>query len=804
MTVPPAAYIPDAPILPREGWTATASQQSTSHPAEAALDSNAFSYWEGQTGSATPASITIDMRAPQVVSGLIYEPPQTPSPVGVIGQYEVSVSSDDVNFTTVATGTWANTTATKKIGIDAVDTRFVRLTAVSTAAGSGSEVAAAELYLQGTPNVAAALPASKAAVSTAQVSTNPAVVGEWGPTIGFPLVPVAAALLPNNEMLVWSADQALAYGASNPDDWTQTAILNLTTGAVSEDTVTNTDHNMFCPGIAILPNGDIMVTGGLGDQQTSIYDPKTNLWSAGPQMNIGRGYQGMTLLSNGQAFTLGGSWSGGLGTPPDGKLAEEWSPTGSWRELTNVPATPMYTADAQGVYRADNEGWFIATSGGKVLQAGPSKQMNWITYDRSGIDHPGRYPGHQRGRHERQRRLLRHQQGDHHGRLAQLPELQRHQPGIPDPDQPANQTPHGHPGGLDELRPRLCQQRGAAQRPGRDHGRADLCGAVQRRDLDSERGTVGSEHRHLHRHGPPGRAPQLSLRGASAARWPSVLRGGWPLRHLLDQPSGWADLHSAVPVQRQRYPSHPTDHHLRSDICGYRPDHHGHHRWTGVTVLHGSLWGGRPTRWTMTSGGCRCRSCPRAAIPTSWPSLPTPASPYPVPTCCLLWTPAEPRASPPPSPSPPFATQPPADSYGQAVFGDGPAAYWPLNEAGGATAADLSGNGDTANYLGGGFTYGVPSPVEGTGGRGVTLNGSTSQIVASQPITNPTAYSEEMWFKTTTTTGGPSWDLGARPAARRRPAETDWCTWRTMASSTSPSTPATYHDHPFSSVIQRR
>ena len=70
---------------------------------------------------------------------------------------------------------------------------------------------------------------------------------------------------------------------------------------------------MFCPGVAILPNGDIMVTGGLSDQQTSIYDPATNSWTAGPQMNIGRGYQGMTLLSNGQAFTLGGSWSGALG-----------------------------------------------------------------------------------------------------------------------------------------------------------------------------------------------------------------------------------------------------------------------------------------------------------------------------------------------------------------------------------------------------------------------------------------------------------------------------------------------------------
>ena len=56
---------------------------------------------------------------------------------------------------------------------------------------------------------------------------------------------------------------------------------------------------------------------------------------------------------------LGGSWSGALG----GKLGEVWSPTASWRELPSVPADPIYTADAEGVYRADNHGWFIATLG---------------------------------------------------------------------------------------------------------------------------------------------------------------------------------------------------------------------------------------------------------------------------------------------------------------------------------------------------------------------------------------------------------------------------------------------------------
>ena len=107
------------------------------------------------------------------------------------------------------------------------------------------------------------------------------MVGQWGPTIGFPIVPVAAALLPNNLLLVWSADQALAYGGSD-SAFTQTAILNLNTGAVSEDTVSNTGHNMFCPGVAILPDGEIMVTGGLSNQQTSIYNPATNSWRPDP------------------------------------------------------------------------------------------------------------------------------------------------------------------------------------------------------------------------------------------------------------------------------------------------------------------------------------------------------------------------------------------------------------------------------------------------------------------------------------------------------------------------------------------
>ena len=141
-----------------EGWTASGSDQSAGHPAEAVLDSNAFTYWDArvllvQTGPSRSRSPST-CGAPQVVSGLIYEPRQGAAPAGAIGRFEVSVSADGVHFETVATGTWANTTAIKQIGIAPVTTRFVRLTALSTASGSGSDIAAAEIYLRGTPHVA--------------------------------------------------------------------------------------------------------------------------------------------------------------------------------------------------------------------------------------------------------------------------------------------------------------------------------------------------------------------------------------------------------------------------------------------------------------------------------------------------------------------------------------------------------------------------------------------------------------------------------------------------------------------------
>jgi trimeric autotransporter adhesin len=94
-------------------------------------------------------------------------------------------------------------------------------------------------------------------------------------------------------------------------------------------------------------------------------------------------------------------------------------------------------------------------------------------------------------------------------------------------------------------------------------------------------------------------------------------------------------------------------------------------------------------------------------------------------------------------------------AYVSAVLNTGPSPYWSLGDASGAaTASDLAGGGNPGNYSASGITYGVASPVEGSGGRGVTLDGVSGHVVSSRAAQSPAVYSEALWFNTTTTRGG--------------------------------------------------
>jgi hypothetical protein len=101
------------------------------------------------------------------------------------------------------------------------------------------------------------------------------------------------------QVLTWSADQTLSFQVGRTGQ-TQTATFNPTTGAITTFTVTNTKHDMFCPGIATTGSGDIVVTGGDTAEKSTVYMQAKGTWVATVDMNVPRGYQGSTALANGQ------------------------------------------------------------------------------------------------------------------------------------------------------------------------------------------------------------------------------------------------------------------------------------------------------------------------------------------------------------------------------------------------------------------------------------------------------------------------------------------------------------------------
>jgi len=355
-----AAEVNGNPIS-QSGWTCVVDSSQPGNPCQFAFDGNPDTFWHTEwtpVEAPLPHTITIDLHAVYNVDGLTYLPRQDGLSNGNIGQHQIFTSVDGVNFELVAYGTFYDDSTTKSSNWETLPAQYVQIHAITEAGNRGPWTSAAEINIY----------------EASSYSPPPLGLGKWGPTINFPLVPVAASLQTGSwSVLTWSSYSDTTF-TGGPGGQTLTATWNTITKVVSELLVTNTDHDMFCPGLSLDFNGRSVITGGNNAQRTSIYDPKSNVWISGPNMNIPRGYQAQTTLSTGQIFVIGGSWSGGQG----GKNGEMYDPiTNTWTLLPGCPVAPMLTDDAAGVYRADNHGWLFGWEHGCIFQAGPSAAMNW-------------------------------------------------------------------------------------------------------------------------------------------------------------------------------------------------------------------------------------------------------------------------------------------------------------------------------------------------------------------------------------------------------------------------------------------
>ena len=353
--------------IDRAGWTVIADSSQAGNAATNILDGATNTFWHSEYKpdlKPLPHSITIDMKQIFQVNSLTYLPRQDGSRNGNIGRHTIQLSTDGQNFgPPVAIGTYLDDSVLKTTIFSTAAARYVKLTALTEAGGRGPWTTAAEINV----------------FSSTNPTPPPAGVGQWSPTIDIPLVPVSAGLQHDTgKLLLWSSYAPNTFGKGG---LTQTATYDPTSGVVSQRTVTNTGHDMFCEGLSADFVGRFIITGGSNAPKTSIYRPSADAFDVAADMKTPRGYQAQTTLSDGRIFTIGGSWSGGVGNK-NGEVYDTNANT--WTSLPGCPVAPMLTNDAQGEYRSDNHGWLFAWKGGSVFQAGPSRAMNWYGTTGSG------------------------------------------------------------------------------------------------------------------------------------------------------------------------------------------------------------------------------------------------------------------------------------------------------------------------------------------------------------------------------------------------------------------------------------
>ncbi|MFV0279868.1 MAG: RICIN domain-containing protein [Rhodoblastus sp.] len=201
-------------------------------------------------------------------------------------------------------------------------------------------------------------------------------VGAWSAPVSFPIVPVTMSMLFNGKLMLMSGSGRTTFGGANQ---TYTVLYDPATGSQQAKLLNKPSTEYFCEGTALLGDGSLLVTGGSNTKSSTLMDANGN-FVATPNLNIARGYAGQTITSEGKVFTVGGSWSGGVGI----KKGELYTPGSGWKVLDGVVPTDFNTSDPAGLYRQDNHMWLAGASGGWVLHAGPSKKMHWVSTAGSG------------------------------------------------------------------------------------------------------------------------------------------------------------------------------------------------------------------------------------------------------------------------------------------------------------------------------------------------------------------------------------------------------------------------------------
>ena len=187
--------------------------------------------------------------------------------------------------------------------------------------------------------------------------------GQWSPLQNWPLVAIHSALLKTGRVLTW-------------DGWQQpqpTQEFDLSTQTFMNQI--NSPDDIFCSGMAELPDGRVIVVGGygsattgnLGIVDTNIYDPTTSTWTRVADMHYPRWYPALTELPDGRYVALSGK-SVNLGTWAD--TPEVYDPkANTWTLLSGVSTSQIRDIEYPNDYVLPN---------GKLFVLGPAEDKSFL------------------------------------------------------------------------------------------------------------------------------------------------------------------------------------------------------------------------------------------------------------------------------------------------------------------------------------------------------------------------------------------------------------------------------------------
>lgn len=192
--------------------------------------------------------------------------------------------------------------------------------------------------------------------------------GRWLAPFEGQVPAVSMALLNDGRILYWTGVEANeGDGITDWDFFTQHPLIGesrIVDLSGAEPFVTTPQPpdggaaDLFCAGLAIMPDGRVLAVGGSewrefprnappffldGSRDTRYFDPKTDTWTVGPDMLLGRWYP--TLLELPDGSPLAASGIGNLPTPDD--LWTKWETynqtEGQWNMVPGIDQRlPMY------------------------------------------------------------------------------------------------------------------------------------------------------------------------------------------------------------------------------------------------------------------------------------------------------------------------------------------------------------------------------------------------------------------------------------------------------------------------------